>query len=399
MRVLQLCNKPPYPPLDGGCLAMHSITEGLLSEDIDITVLAINTSKHPFDKENVPQQYIDETKFQTSFVDTGVKPVDAFVNLFSNKAYNIERFYSGDFERLILETLEKNQFEIIQFESLYVMPYLNIVKKHSSAKLVLRSHNLEHVLWERRAAEEKNAAKKFYFNLLASRIKKYETDLLKDIDAVITITEKDEQFFKNHNCRNTFSVPFGLDINKYNSSDTASGVCFIGSLDWEPNTNGLLWFMNNVWKNASPQIPGTKMYIAGKNTPQRIKVLSSPVIIVEGEVPDAITFINKHNIMVAPLFSGSGMRIKLIEGMALGKTIITTTIGAEGIPCTNGENILIADTAEDFSTQLIKCVNDKNYCSTIGKNARAFVQNNYDNKIISKKLVGFYNSIVNLPRK
>jgi glycosyltransferase involved in cell wall biosynthesis len=398
MRVLQLCNKPPLPSVDGGCLAMHSITEMLLNEGIQVTVLAINTAKHPFDSKKVPKAYIDKTSFQTTFVDTKINPLNIFLNLFTSSAYNIERFYAENFEKLIVSVLKENEFDIVLFESLYLIPYLKTVKKHSSAKVVLRAHNVEHLLWERRAREEKNIFKKRYFNLLSTRIKKYEIDSIKNVNAVIAISPVDELFFQKDNTgTTTITTPFGINIEKYNINnrkDLTQGIFFIGALDWQPNVDGLLWFIENVWKKVSVKIPDLKLHIAGKNTPQTIKDISSGQIIVEGEVPDAIEFMSKHNIMIAPLFSGGGMRVKIVEGMALGKTIITTTIGAEGIPCTNGENILIADTSEKFSEHLIECINDKNYCNTIGNNAKVFAQKNFDNNLLSKKLANFHKSLL-----
>lgn len=398
MRVLQICNKPPYPPVDGGCLAMHSITEGLTNEGVNVTVLAINTPKHTCDPNNLPTSYLEKTAFKTAFVNTRINPVSIFLNFFSNTPYNIQRFYSKKFEQLIISVLKENEFDIIQFESLYVIPYLAIVKKYSNAKFILRAHNVEHQLWERRSMEEKNILKKYYLNLLASRIKKHETAAINNVDAVVTITHIDETYFKKITPKGTFlTIPFGIDIEKYShfpSHASLATVFFIGALDWKPNIDGLLWFIKNVWQNISKQLPGTKIHIAGKNTPQKIKNLSSGNIQVDGEVPDALEYMSRHNIMIAPLFSGGGMRIKIIEAMAMGKVVITTTMGAEGIPCKNGENILIADTREDFSKRLIESIGNQEQCNTIGNNAKQFAFQHYDNKILSKKLIAFYNHLI-----
>ena len=377
---------------------MYNLTDGLLKEGTEVTVLALNTIKHPFNSKLVPQNYIEQTSFQTIFINTNVNPLKAFLNLFSGTPYNIERFYSTDFEKLIISVLKEKEFDIIQFESIYVLPYLNTVKKYSNAKIALRAHNIEHKLWKRRTAEERNIFKKIYFKQLTARLKEYEIDSIKKVDAIVAITQDDEAWFKAAEPGiSTITIPFGIDINRYNDTDDLGltpTVFFIGALDWKPNIDGLLWFIENVWKKTNDQTREIKMYIAGKNTPKKIKELASNNLIVEGEVPDALRFMGRHKIMVAPLFSGGGMRVKIIEGMALGKTIITTSIGAEGIPCTNEENILIGNSAEDLSKHLIKCINDQNFCNVIGNNAGIFAHKNYDNRRFSKELIGFYDILI-----
>jgi glycosyltransferase involved in cell wall biosynthesis len=115
---------------------------------------------------------------------------------------------------------------------------------------------------------------------------------------------------------------------------------------------------------------------------------------VVGEVDDATKFINEKGIMIVPLLSGSGIRIKIIEGMALGKTIISTTIGAEGINYKKGRDILIADTPEEFHKAVSQCINDKDYCSSIGRNARKLIENDHNIKKIIDKLIRFYNKVI-----
>lgn len=397
IKVLQICNKPPFPPVDGGCLAMHSITEMLLNENIQVTVLAINTDKHPYKIDQVPQTYINQTEFKTAYVNTRINPINLFLNLFTDNAYNIERFFSKNFEELIISVLSKNQFDIIQFESIYVLPYLNTVKKHSSAKIILRAHNIEHKLWERRATEEKNIFKKNYLDLLASRIKNYETDLVKKLDGVVSITTIDENYFKSTDPKkNTITIPFGINTARYSlaaETSTNPSVFFIGSLDWQPNVTGLLWFVENVWQKNNFKNSGAQLYIAGKNASEKT-IEKLPSKSFAGQVPDALAYMSKYDIMVVPLFSGGGMRVKIIEGMALGKTIITTTIGAEGIPCTPGKNILIANTEKEFSESILKCIQDKNYRDSIGEKAKEFIYNNFDNKVLGKKLINFFNTIL-----
>ena len=124
MKILQLCNKPPLPAVDGGTLAMHAVTQGFMEcgNDVNVRVLAIETEKHPFQEEKLTEEYKRETGIETVFVDTGVKFLPAFFNLFSSASYNVERFYSKEFDTKLEDILKKENFDIIHLESIFVAP-------------------------------------------------------------------------------------------------------------------------------------------------------------------------------------------------------------------------------------------------------------------------------------
>ncbi len=128
---------------------------------------------------------------------------------------------------------------------------------------------------------------------------------------------------------------------------------------------------------------------------EHLKGLTEPNVYVLGEVASAEEFMLSKELMIVPLLSGGGMRVKIIEGMALGKTIISTSIGAEGIAYENNKNIIIADTINEFADAISKCLNDEQFAANIGSNAKLLVEMEYDNKKICKNLVGFYRAILN----
>ncbi|MBL7883865.1 MAG: glycosyl transferase family 1, partial [Bacteroidia bacterium] len=134
MNILQICSKTPFPPKDGGSVAMNILTSGLINAGNNVKVLAINTPKHFIKDADIDSEYRKITNYESVFIDTSIKPLDAFFNLFSTKSYNIIRFYSKDCENKIIEILNKQSFDIIHLETLWVAPYVDIIKKHSKAK-------------------------------------------------------------------------------------------------------------------------------------------------------------------------------------------------------------------------------------------------------------------------
>lgn len=399
MKILQLCNKVPFPPKDGGCIAMNNLTQGLIDQGCEVKVLAINTKKHFIDIDTLPSDYRSRTNVEAVFIDTEVNIISAVSNLFSSRSYNIDRFYSQAFSDKLIELLKRQTFDIIQLESLYVSMYVDIIRKYSKAKIVLRSQNVEYLIWERLAEGAANPLKKLYLQLLAKRLKKYELEMLNKYDGIATITDLDALSYKKSGCTSPMvHIPFGVDSAKYIADPSITqfpSVFHIGAMDWMPNADGIKWVLENVWGKVQNKQPNVKLYLAGRNMPDWMKQLNITNVLVEGEVEDSHKFINSKSIMIVPLSSGGGMRVKIIEGMALGKTIISTSVGAEGIAYENNKNIIIADTADEFVQAIVKCINDKTFAESIGNNAKALVEMKYDNQKICKNLVDFYQEIVN----
>lgn len=399
MKILQICSKIPFPPKDGGSIAMNILTHGLINAGNTVHVLAVNTAKHHIADNDIDINYRLKTNYKSVFIDTKVKIIDAILNLFSNQSYNIVRFYSKEFENVLIKQLSAEQYDIIHLETLWVTPYVDAIRKHSKAKIVLRSQNVEYMIWDRLAEDASNPLKKMYLKLLSKRLKKYELELLNKYDAIATITELDSVSFKKMGCTIPIvHVPFGIDLNKYKidiSNLEKPSVFHIGAMDWRPNADGINWFLKNVWLNVIAKNPSIKLYLAGRNMPDWLISFKMENVVIEGEVPDSHQFLNSKSIMIVPLTSGGGMRVKIIEGMAFGKTIISTAVGAEGIEYENGKNLLIANTEKEFVDVIEKCLNDSVFSDSVGKNARILAETKYDNQVICNRLSDFYKSLLN----
>ena len=396
MKVLQLCNKPPQPTIDGGCIAINNVATGLLAKGVDLKILTIATQKHPFLIGKFSKQFIDQTKIEGIFVDTRVNIIDAFSALVTSDSYNVSRFFSPDFNKRLIELLSETTFDFIHLESLFMTPYIHTIRKYSSAKVILRSHNLEHLIWERLANSTGNTAKRLYLKHLASKLKKYEHQTINEVDGIAAISFEDTLRYELLECKvPLLTIPFGIDLNKYpytkqNSSD-ANKLFHIGSMDWEPNKEAINWLLDDIWPTVSHL--DINLHLAGRNMPGYITQQANDKLKVHGEVPSAIQFMAAYDIMIAPLLSGSGMRVKIIEAMGMGKAVITTKIGAEGINYTNRENIRIANTPKEIKQAIIDLASNPAEVNRIGNNARQLIESNYDNTKIMDNLIDFYQSL------
>ena len=395
MKILQVTNKVPYPMKDGGAIACMNLTRGFSLSGHKVTVLAMNTRKHHIIHGELPEAITDLAEFRLVEVPAPISKIAALVNfLFSRKPYNAVRFISEPFKKELKKVLRKKKYDIVQLEGLYVCPYIPVIRKYSQAKIVYRAHNIEHEIWERTAAMSKGW-ERIYFRNLARRIKKFEKKWLNQYDLLVPITERDGRILDElGNTKPKFVSQTGIDSSVLipNSKKLKHPTLFhIGSLEWTPNQEGLLWFMEQCWPKIHQQFPELKFYIAGRNAPGWFRrKIELPNVVFEGEVPDAYDFINSKSIMVVPLFSGSGMRIKIIEGMALGKSIVTTPVGTEGISTTEGENIMIAETAEKFVESISRLIEDREFFEKIGRNAIEYIHEKFDNLAAAAALIEFY---------
>lgn len=394
MRILQIANKFPYPAKDGGSIATLSISKTFANLGIETCILAMNTSKHFFPIEDLPVELTSNIDFQAVPVNTSISPGKLISNyLFSRQPYNAVRFITEAFENKLKSLLEAQVFDVIQLEGLYLAPYMPLIRSHSRALLAMRAHNVEHEIWQRTALQCRGL-KRIYLNNLAARIRQMELSYLNAYDVMIPITRRDADIFTEMGCKLPIHVtPTGISTDSLvpdRDEIEFPSLFHIGALDWAPNQEGLFWFLDEIWPAIHKANPELNFYIAGRNAPEKISKIKMDNVVFLGEVDDAYKFMNSKAIMVVPLLSGSGMRIKIIEGMALGKTIVSTTLGAEGIQFNHGKNIIIADSPENIIKETQDLLNNFDKFDAIGKQAQEFVRKAYDNTAITSDLLEFY---------
>jgi len=459
MKILVICNKSPWPPKEGGPIAMNMIVDGLAGQGHNVKVLAVNSYKYNIREEDIPAGYRSKTGIELIDVDLRIKPVPAFLNLFTGRSYHVERFISERFRNRLAEILQAEKYDVVQLETLYVAPYIDTIRQYSDSSIVLRAHNIEHLIWARNADSTKNPLKRWYIRHLAKTLKQFEHKAIHQVDGIAAITETDADYFRKklelsnspsfsrrggrreaddgvvlpekhrrreaddgvvlpekhrrreaddgvvlpekHRRREAddgvvISIPFGIDLKNYPAPAPYTGpltLFSIGAMNWIPNAEGIRWFLEQVWPDLHAGFPELKYFLAGREMPPWMLGLEVSGVEVLGEVEDAAEFINAHGIMIVPLFSGSGIRIKIIEGMAAGKAIISTLVGAEGIDYTNGKDILIANAPCEFVEMVSRCLSDPERTATMGREARKMIEERYDREKIIIKLVTFYKQL------
>jgi glycosyltransferase involved in cell wall biosynthesis len=397
MKILQLCNKVPYPVNDGGAIAVMNLSQSLTRLGHHVSILAMRTPKHNTGIRDIPEELQQDIDFHLVPVDTTLRPLRLIINLlFSATPYNAERFMDKSFEHELAELLHKEKFDVVQLEGLYLVPYIPVIRKYSSSCIALRAHNIESEIWSRIREVTVNRLKRFYFGILSKRMEEFELGSLNLYDLLVPITERDAATFRGlGNVKPMKVIPTGINEKNFrrdhSSSKSRNKLFFIGALDWIPNQEGLIWFLEKVWRDLVKQYPSVEFHVAGRNAPAWLeKRCKESGWEYHGEVENAHEFMDTHDIMVVPLFAGSGMRIKIVEAMARSKLIITTPIGAEGLGVEQGKHLIIAHSAADFIASLGKLINDEDFFAKIQENAFVYTRQEFNNMQLTKELIAFY---------
>ena len=373
---------------------------GLVNLGHEVSLVALNAKKFQHHEYSDDDNYLlSKINYRAYNIDTSVSVFDVALNLFSKTSFNIDRYYNAEFERLLIRELKTTNYDIIQFEGLMVSLYLSAVRKNTSARLIYRAHNIENQIWQRLSEQKTDPFKKSYLKMHAKRIKSYELTQLNNFDGIAVFTQQDKATMMEYGTKIPIEVlPVGINLSHYqpdfNKTEFPS-LFFLGSLDWLPNREGIEWFLENFHKDLTDGELRVRFYVAGSDIPERFddfEVLGK--IFIQGEVDDALEFVNSKSIMIVPLLTSGGMRVKIVEGMAMQKCIISTSLGAEGINYTDHENILIANNQDEFYEAIKLCIADEEYTKFIGINARKLVEREHDVNIVTKKLVDFYKVVI-----
>ncbi|MHC1731852.1 MAG: glycosyltransferase family 4 protein [Bacteroidales bacterium] len=400
MKILVLAPRPLWPEHDGGTVATARCIRGLAYTGAKISLLSIKTEKHS-EKLASPGSQMPTylAAYSTVAVNTRIRPAAMAHNLlFSAEPYDLARFRSPAYSEALRAHLKSSHFDIIQCEGLTMALYLKEIRKLTDSPVILRAHNLEHRIRQMMAAGELSPIRKAYLSNLSRRILSVEKQAAAEFDAVVPISEPDFRWFNEAaTVKPVFLSETGAEMADRlpEPPDTPPRVGFIGSMNWYPNIEGMKWFINSVWPSVVEKIPLATLYIAGRGLRHNHTGLPhSKNIIIEGETDNARDFIASNHVIIAPLFAGSGLRIKIIESMSAGRPVVATPVAAEGLQAGNGRELAVEGDPESFCSSLCSLLLDRGKRATMGEAAVELVKQRYDNATNTARLLEFYKSVI-----
>lgn len=371
---------------------MDAMSVGLAGLGYSVKVFALATQKHPIIESALDADYRSDVQFESQEINTSINPFGALSHLIANRSYNASRFYRKKAASKLAQVLGNERFDLIILESIYACNYTELIRSLSDATIVLRAHNVEFEIW-RELGEKASGIKAWYLRKLSSQLKVFETMHAQSVDAIVTITNEDANWFKSNTEVPVHITPFSVDSTGVGSRTEADHVFHFGSMDWMPNQEGARWLINEVWPIVRSQHPDATLVLAGKNMPSEFTSQPSLGVEVIGEVESAQEFLSRNGVATAPVLSGSGMRIKAIEAMAMGLPVVGTTLGMTGLGVENGVHALVEDTPEGFAYAICKLLFSEEMVEEIAGNGKKHVEDNFNNAITFNQLNSFFQKI------
>jgi glycosyltransferase involved in cell wall biosynthesis len=320
----------------------------------------------------VKEMFPAAVTINTGAPDSGLlaRAIDYVRRLPSRAPYAVTKFSSKQVSRILRSWLNEDRFDVAVCDFLSVS--LDFPPTHRTPA-VLFQHNVETILWERQAEHEPNLLKRVVYKIEAAKMRRYERETVNRFARVIAVSEHDRKEMSAMTDRSRISVvPTGVDLKQYRAAASAEEplVIFVGSMDWEANIDGVDYFCREIWPSVKERTPEARLRIVGRNPHPRVKKLAGESIEVTGTVTSIVDHLKEAAVFVVPLRVGGGTRLKIYEAMAMGKAVVATSIGAEGLDVTDGRDILLADNAAKFADSVVALLKDRSLRRSIEQAAQ-----------------------------
>ncbi|HWW13943.1 MAG TPA: glycosyltransferase [Candidatus Dormibacteraeota bacterium] len=306
--------------------------------------------------------------------------LDYGVRLLSSQPYNITKYCRAEVRRRLHSLLKQETYDVIVCD---FMVAAGVLPWDWSTPKVLFTHNVEATIWRRHYQVATNPVWKALSWLEWRRMEGAERRYLRLADRVLTVSETDRDAFVQFLSPEKLTViPTGVDVDYFQlmpAAETPDSLVFTGSMDWLPNEDAIVYFVDAILPLIKKQCPGISLEVVGRSPSRKLLALAETEksIRLTGWVEDIRPYLARGSVCIVPLRIGGGTRLKIFEAMAMGKAVVSTTVGAEGLPVSPGENILLADTPSDFADAVAALFRDPEQRQRLGTAARTLVQENY----------------------
>ena len=271
------------------------------------------------------------------------------------------RHRNDEMRAMVDRLLREHSFDHVVCDFLSSAPHFSDL-----SRAVLFQHNVEAMIWKRHVEHAGSSLRRNYFRRQARLMLEYERQVCRSVKNIIAVSDADAKKMRElYGVQHLAAVPTGVDLGYFQPTEAAQPVTdlvFVGSMDWMPNIDGAVWFVNEVLPLIKRKVPGCSLAIVGRTPGREVTELAErePGIRITGTVADVRPWLWESKVSIVPLRIGGGTRLKIYEAMAARTPVVSTAVGAEGLDITPGENILIADEPEAFAEACVRLLNDGN---------------------------------------
>jgi sugar transferase (PEP-CTERM/EpsH1 system associated) len=388
MRILIVSAQLPYPPRSGFAVRVYQLARRL-SESHEVTLLSYARAK---DREAAAElaRELPVRTVEHAPPTGGGKRARQLRSLLDSRPYCCQAAYSRAMEREIHELCAHGDVDAVQLES----SYLCALAVPASVKLVLDEHNIEYEVFRRMFRGERSLPRRAFNQLEHVRFRRYERAWWRRADGCLVTSERERQIVSEHAPDTPVAVvPNGVDLNYFRArppTRPTQTVLFNGTLDYRPNVDGAQYLIERVWPLVRSRCPAARLLVVGRADPATTRRLSRPGVEVVGEVPDVRPYLERAMVVAVPVRIGGGTRLKVLEALAMGKAIVSTTLGCEGIAVRDGEHLLLADDTSSFAERVVQLLERGRDSAALGRAGRELIERRYSWELAAERAEALY---------
>jgi glycosyltransferase involved in cell wall biosynthesis len=393
-KILFVSARLPYPAIEGHQIRTFGILNQL-AKDFDIHLLSLLRDSEVIDTSNklgMLCRTISGVAIENSIFASIRAVISGFM---SSQPLVVAKYVTPNFRCEFKKQVELVKPDIIHLDLLPLADLINIIPKN--IKIILNEHNIESDLIKQKLVTLDSYFSKKIYQRELNKLVEFESLACQSVDLVLACSSNDAFCLESLGARHVSCIPNGVDAKRLkpnNNQKSSKTIVFLGGMGWYPNRLGIIWFLEKVFPLILKSDPEVRLQIIG-NTEPWVDISDDIKANVEklGFVDDFIPYVQKATLMIVPLNVGSGTRLKVVEGLALGKCMISTLKGAEGVGLTHNKNVLFSDNAVSFSEEVIRAITNKKLVASIEINARKLAGEVYDWDVIGLKLSDLYSEI------
>lgn len=396
MKVLFLFTRPLFPLNTGAKIRTFNLLKGV-AQYHQVTFATFAQTPAELDALKQMEPYCQKILHLKSARFSSVQLVLLIIkNFFSKLPLTIQKYYSAAARVQIEAELALERYDLIHCDQPHMAPY---VENFDHIPRLLNEHNIEAQITLRYAENAKGGLKRKFLLWQWQKMEVYERSLWRNFNLVTVVSQVDmDTLLAKEPNANVVEIPNGVDtefFTNHNEKEEAHTLLFTGSMDWLPNEDAVLYFCEYMWLPIRAKFPDAQLYIVGRNPGPKIRALTViPGIVVTGTVSDVRPYLELSSVFIVPLRIGGGSRLKILEALSMKKKVVSTTIGCEGLEVTPNENILVADSPQQFIDQIDALWADPENGQSLGEVGRLLVLQQYDWSIIAQKLNQVYEQMV-----
>lgn len=392
MNILLITPTLPYPPDAGGKIVIYN-TIKYLSQRHNISLLSlIQPGQEKFISSLRPYC----RKVEVVEKATNYQRASLLLNLLSPFPYTVNKFFEEDFKKKLQKLIKEDKFDLIQIEHLHMAQYVDWINQ---GPVLLREHNIETVMMFRYFKFTENWLEKIYALLQWIKLKKYEQHTCRLFDACLFFSLEDSLYLRTA-IKKTYVLPCGVDTEYFRprpEMEQENKIIFVGNFNFKPTMDGLLYCLKEIWPLLKKELPGLEFWIVGPYPEKRIQGWKNERnLFFTGYVEDVRPYLWKSTVVLVPLRIASGVRLKILESMAAGKPIVSTSVGCEGLEVTDSHQLFIADSPEEFTRKTVNLLKAPNLRRLISQAALELVNQKYSWPELIKRLEKIYQEVMEL---